>query len=408
MVAVGQVVSMALRAAALAGVAAAAVELAVLWRHLRRGPAPAPPAVRPPISILKPLCGLDDELAENLRQFAELPYPDYEVLLGLRHTGDPAYAIAWAVARRWPARFRVVLQEGAPGLNPKVNQLITLAAAARHNIWVVSDSNARVGAGYLDEIAAHLDDPSVGLVTHPIAGGGEDRRGARAGSVMDDLHMTGTITPAVVVASRLFGKSFVVGKSMALRRCDVEALGGFQVVKDVLAEDLVLGRMVPARLGKRVVLGRSTVTSVSVRRTMAGFVQRYTRWAVTLRRCAGLGSLLPLLLKNPVLLSAAALAVAPSRAAAATAVFCVLARAANDALAARLLRGRRFAARALLWVPFKDLLAALAWTEGLFRRSVEWRKSRLIVLRGIVLRPARPAKARTPAGSDRDQASATA
>jgi ceramide glucosyltransferase len=408
MVAIGHGLSVALRAAALAGVAVALLQLVVLWRHLRRPPvAPAAvPAARPPISILKPLCGLDDELAENLRLFAELPYPDYEVLLGLRGTSDPAYAIAWAVARRWPSRFRVVLQDGAPGLNPKVNQLITLAAAARHDIWVVSDSNTRVGAGHLDEIAALLadDGAGVGLVTHPIAGDGEDRRGARVGSVMDGLHMTGAITPTLVAASRLFGKSYVVGKSMAMRRRDVEALGGFQAVKDVVAEDLALGRLVPRALGQRVVLARSVVTCVSVRRTTAAFVQRYARWAVIQRRCIGLAGHALLVLLQPVVLAAAALALVPSRAAAAVVLFCVLARAANDALAARLLRGRSFAARALLWGPAKELLAAVAWLQGFFRRTVEWRKSRLIVSRGGVLLPARP----RPAESDRGRASAAA
>ena len=100
-------------------------------------------------------------------------------MLGVCHRADPAYAIACNTVRRWPRRFRIAVQEGAPGLNPKVNQLVTLARRARHNILVISDSNARVEPDYLDEIAANFEDPSVGLVTHPLAGDGEDERGAR-------------------------------------------------------------------------------------------------------------------------------------------------------------------------------------------------------------------------------------
>src|SRR5439155_12021378 len=121
------------------------------------------------ISILKPLCGLDDDLVANLESFVAIDYAPYEVLLGVRDRHDAAYPIALALARRFPRRVRVVLQRGAPGLNPKVNQLATLARAARYEIVVVSDSNVRVPDGYLDEIAAHLEDPRVGLVTHPIA-----------------------------------------------------------------------------------------------------------------------------------------------------------------------------------------------------------------------------------------------
>lgn len=81
--------------------------------------------------MLKPLCGLDDDLHRNLRSFARLRYPAYEVLLGVKDARDPALLVALEAARRWPRVFRVVLQRGAPGLNRKVNQLITLSAAAR-------------------------------------------------------------------------------------------------------------------------------------------------------------------------------------------------------------------------------------------------------------------------------------
>ena len=231
--------------------------------------------------------------------FADLPYPDYEVLLGVRSRHDPAYPLAWMAARRWPQRFRVVVQEGEAGLNPKVNQLVTLARHARHDLLVISDSNTRVERDYLDEIAAHLGDPTVGLVTHPLAGDGEREAGARLGAIADNLHLTGAITPAVVTAKLVCRKDYVVGKSMAMRRADIDALGGFASVKDVLAEDFVLGRAVVARLGKRVVLGRSVVTCVSVRRPLDGFFRRYARWNVMQHQCAGLAAYLGLLLENP-------------------------------------------------------------------------------------------------------------
>ena len=233
--------STALLIASAIGVAIVVLQVLMLARHLSR-PAPVPRA-RPPISILKPLCGLDDELADNLAVFSALPYPAYEVLLGVASAADPAYAVAAEMARRWPARFRVVIQRGAPGLNPKVNQLLGLAAEARADILVVSDSNTRVPPGYLDEIAAHLEDPSVGLVTHAIAGSGEERARAAApaaiwGARLDNLHITGTMSPGFVAASALCGKTYVVGKSMAMRRTDLQAVGGLDVVKDVQAEEI--------------------------------------------------------------------------------------------------------------------------------------------------------------------------
>ena len=131
-----------------------------------------------PISVLKPLCGVDDDLASNLASFAELDYPEYEVLLGVKDAEDPAYPVAREAARKWPQRMRVVLQRGEPGLNPKVNQLITLAAYASHDILVVSDSNVAAEAPCLLEVAGYLEIPRIGLVTHPIAGVGEQTAGA--------------------------------------------------------------------------------------------------------------------------------------------------------------------------------------------------------------------------------------
>ena len=186
------------------------VHLIILRWHLR-GPVPTP-SVRPPISILKPLCGLDDRLERNLAGFAALPYPSYEVLLGVRDVEDAAYPTALAAARRWPARFRVVVQSGEPGLNPKVNQLMTLARAARYDLLVISDSNTRVPPAYLDEIAAHMADERVGLVTHPIVGQGDEQHGARLGSALDNMHLGGSITPGLVAAKILFHKDYVVGK----------------------------------------------------------------------------------------------------------------------------------------------------------------------------------------------------
>jgi len=400
------VVALGFAAAAIVGLAIGWGQLIALARHLC-GPG-AIPVGHPPISILKPLCGLDDHLAANLRTFAALPYPDYEILLGLRCAGDPAYPLARAAARRWPGRFRVVLQEGETGLNPKVNQLMTLARHARHDLLVISDSNTRVPPGYLDEIAAALEDPQVGLVTHPLVGDGESRSTARLGSMADNLHLSGVMTPSIVTAKLVCGKDYVVGKSMAMRRADVEALGGFASVKDVLAEDFVLGRAVTERLGKRIVLGRAAVTCVSERRSLAGFVRRYARWNVMQHQCAGHLAYCGLLLLNPVLLSTLAVSIDPSRATAAISAAALASRMASDAIAGRLLRGRSFRLRALLVGPLADLLAGVAWTHGLFSRSIEWRSNRLTVLRGSRLRVRPRRGVHTRPESDTGPASAAA
>jgi ceramide glucosyltransferase len=385
-------VSVTLWVVAVIGLAAVAVQTWFLARHAR-GVDPAPKNT-PFVSVLKPLCGVDDDLARNLASFAAQDYPRYEVLLGVRTRDDAAYPHALDAAARWPGRFRVVVQRGEAGMNPKVNQLVTLARAARGEVLVVSDSNVRVAPGYLAGIAGLLEDPAVGLVTHAIVGVGEER----LGSLLDNLHLACAIAPGVVAAKRLAGKDVVVGKSMAFRRSDLVALGGFEAVKDVLAEDYVLGVLVPSRLGKRVAIASRPVQNVSCSRTVGDFMARYARWAVIQRQAVGPAVYAAQVLLNPILVAAAALAAAPGRATlAAFAVVCAL-KALADELAARRLRPNGFRLRQLVAVPLKDLLFGAAWAYGLVRREVTWRGNRLRVLAGTrVAAPADAAPGEAPA-----------
>lgn len=333
------------------------------------------------ISILKPLCGMDDDLAANLACFVALDYEPYELLLGVRDCHDPAYPLAVAVARRHPRRVRVVLQRGSAGLNPKVNQLCTLVRAARYDVVVVSDSNVRVPPEYLDEIAAHLEDPRVGLVTHPVVGVDE----ARFGSLMDNMHLAASVGAGMIGAKRVVGQDIVVGKSMALRKSDLAALGGFEALADVLAEDYILGRMIGKKLKKRVVVARAAVLNVSQRRTNREFYNRYSRWSIIHRQAIGPGMYAAQAIMHPTMMAAAGAAFHPSALTlGGLGVACAL-KLAYDGAALKLLRGGRVPLLMVLASPAKDALLACAWASGLVRRRVNWRGNPLRVLRGTRL-----------------------
>ncbi|MGZ3407379.1 MAG: glycosyltransferase, partial [Polyangia bacterium] len=358
-----------------------ALQLVAVAIH-RRSPVRTP-RLRRGISILKPLCGLDDDLVANLESFAALDYAPYELLLGVRDRDDAAYPVALALARRFPRRVRVVLQRGTPGLNPKVNQLATLARAARYELVVVSDSNVRVPAGYLDEIAAHLEDPRVGLVTHPVAGVAE----ARFGSLMDNLHLCGSVGAGMIGVKRIVGKDIVVGKSMALRKSDLAALGGFEAFADVLAEDYLLGQEVARTLKKRVVVGRRPVRNVSARRDARDFYRRYRRWSVMHRQAIGGPTYAAQALLHPTMVAAAGLLAHPSLVTlGGFGVACSL-KLAYDATALTMLRGGAVPLAVLIASPAKDALLACAWVVGLWRREIDWRGNPLRVLPGTRLVP---------------------
>jgi ceramide glucosyltransferase len=359
------------------------VQLAALAWHRRRRPSRLP-IPRPAISILRPLCGHDDDLPALLDEVATLPYPDYEVVLGVRDVRDPAYLVAVEAAKRHP-RLRVVLQRGEPGCNPKVNQLITLARAARHDLLVVSDANVRLPEGYLDEIAEHLSRPDVGMVTNPIVGDGARRLGA----LLDNLHMTSSIGPGMVGAQRVSGKDFVVGKSMAMWRRDLERLGGFEVVCDVLAEDYVLGRRVRPILRKRVVMASGAVVNLVRDRDVAGFVERYGRWAVLHRQAVGLPTFLAQLLLNPSLLAVVAVIFHPATWTTLFALNAIVLRALIDGWSGAIL-GRGFSLGELAATPLRDACLGAAWSKGLLTDRVVWRGNRLRVGPGTRLLPETP------------------
>jgi ceramide glucosyltransferase len=363
-------------AVAALGVVLSLVQLVTLRLHL----SPARPAVfpRPPISILKPLCGVDDDLEANLASFAALDYPSYEVILGVRDRADRAWRAAETAVRRWPGTFRLALQQGEPGLNPKVNQLIGLAAAARHDLLLVSDSNVRAPAGYLDDVARHMADPTVGLVTHPVGGVGE----TTLGSALENLQASSAVGPATVAVKRLVGRDVVVGKSMAFRRGDLAALGGFRSVRNVLAEDFVLGVKVSRKLGKRVAIGSVAIPAVSERRTVSGFLSRYGRWCVMQRKIAGTPVYAAQVLLYPLPFALIGLAVAPGPQALAAAILVWLAKAALDEGTARALRGSGFGPRVIWLSPIKDALFLVAFGRAFGENTVEWRGNRLLVQAG--------------------------
>src|SRR5574337_792960 len=81
------------------------------WSLIRRNNNARPSAGFPPISILKPLRGLDDNLFDNLSSFCTQDYPNYEILFALQDHNDPAYKVVKKVRERYPdANISIVVE----------------------------------------------------------------------------------------------------------------------------------------------------------------------------------------------------------------------------------------------------------------------------------------------------------
>ncbi|MDX2012136.1 MAG: glycosyltransferase [Myxococcaceae bacterium] len=358
--------------ASILGVLALVVQALAVMRA-RRTPVPRP-TTAVGVSILKPLCGLDEALEANLEHFARMTGPTVELLLGVKDTDDAAFPLARRVAQRFPEHVRVVLQRGAPVQNPKVNQLITLAKAARFDLLMVSDSNAWIEAEALDEVRARFEDPLVACVANPVSGRGHESVGA----LMDNLHLAAGIGAGQLAAKLLGDVDLVVGKSMTLRREVLESMGGFAAFGDYAAEDFAIAQAVRHQ-GFRNVIASNPVWNVAVRRSVRSFFERYRRWAVLQRTGVSLPVSLAHGLVNPWPLALIGWALAPSADVVLVTVAVLGARLGLDFLTARLMRLSPVTPTTVLLVPMKDVLLFLAWVEALFRRTILWRGNRLEV-----------------------------
>lgn len=354
---------------ALAGhvIASASALLALRRRSARVG---AGGANRPLVSILKPVRGLDDQLEENLESFFRLDYPSFELLFCAPDRNEPALAIIEALRAKHPAvRSRVVLGESAAGLNPKVRVLANATRFARGELILVSDSNVRVRPSYLRETVAELDDPRVAAVSNLVAGVGERSLGAS----LENLQLNGFVVPAVSLSQALRDVPCVMGKSMLLRRDDLEAVGGWAALRDVLAEDYVLGQRLAAR-SRRAVISSHVVETVNEHWSLGRFVERHDRWLKMRWRINPWALLLEALSNVTFWALAAAAAAGFALWAVGAAAAIVAARASLDAaVAVRLRPSHPLRPWILLLVPVRDLALAALWVHARLSRSVRWR-----------------------------------
>jgi ceramide glucosyltransferase len=345
-------------------------QAAVLLVLSKGKPANAP---APPITILKPVKGADAQLYKNLASFAEQDYPCFEIRIGAEDPLDPALEIARAVQADHPG-VRISVHAGARelGLNPKVNLLEMLSAHAEHAHLLISDSNVRVGPTYLRDTAAELADPQVGLVTNLLVGTGEG-----LGALLENLHLGSFVASATSLARVASGRACVIGKSMLFRKRDLDGLGGFRAVRNVLAEDYLIGRSFELA-GYKVALSPYLVQAVNDGWTVERFVNRHLRWAMMRRRLSPAAYAGEILLNPVVWISLAALALwvtrtGPDLRLLAAAAAGIAVKCASDAALLRRLLGRLPRAREVLAIPFKDLLVGALWLVGAFRRTVDWR-----------------------------------
>lgn len=327
---------------------------------------PPLPGSSEPISILKPLAGLDLDLESNLRTFFEQNYPNFEILFAVRSEKDPATAVVGRLQREYPhVPSRLIVTGESTYPNPKVFSLERMLAAAANDLVVMSDSDIRVDQGFLRAIAAEFHNRGLGVATCPY-------RAVPGPSLWSRLEATGMNTDfwgGVLVARMLEGVRFAVGPTTAARRQVLESIGGFDRLKDYLAEDFVMGKFA-AEAGHNVILSSSVVEHHIGNATLRENIAHRIRWGRSTRRSRPAGYI-GQLFTMPLPLALLACSVAPGWWPVLP-ITLVLRGVAAYVVSARVLRTRI----SWLLLPTEDVIAFLFWCAGFFGNTITWRNHR--------------------------------
>ncbi|HLJ44563.1 MAG TPA: bacteriohopanetetrol glucosamine biosynthesis glycosyltransferase HpnI [Bryobacteraceae bacterium] len=360
---------MSLVAAGLACILAGSLVYCVLVLLAVRGylaQANGAPGEAIPISVLKPLAGADLGLEENLRSFFEQEYPDFEILLAVRSEQDSAVPVVQRLQAEFPAvRSRLIVTGEPPYPNAKVYSLDRMLAESAHEVVVMSDSDIRVERSFLHNVAAEFANPGIALSTCPYLGIG----GPRFWSRLEAEGMNTEFLGGLLVARMIEGVRFAVGPTIVARKPVLEAIGGFDRLKDYLAEDFVMGKLA-AELGFGVILSRNVVEHrIGSENWRSNAVHRL-RWARSTRRSRPAGYV-GQLFTNPLPIALLMVAVQP-------ALWPVL-------IPTVLLRGAAAWSTSLTilgrmpnWglLVAQDLLSFVFWIAGFFGNTVMWRGRR--------------------------------
>jgi ceramide glucosyltransferase len=349
-------------------------------------PRPTPPLTfEPPVSILKPLHGVDFASYENYASFCAQDYPEYEILFAVNGESDPAVAVVKRLIADYPQRH-IILLIGAEyfGANQKVNNLARLTREAKYEVLALSDGDVRVGPKYLRNVVTPLQDGNVGAVTSFY-------RGIAQANLFAELEAVGASSDffaGVLMAAWTEGVKFTLGASVVTTKTWMRKIGGFESIAAFLADDYEIGRRV-TKSGGRVVLSHETVSTMYAAQTLRSFWQHQLRWARTVRLCRPASYAALLFTQGLPWAIAAALLAPTSWIAASYLVVYLVLRLAMAWLVGVSVVDDEVLRRRLCLVPLWDAIHFVVWAASFASNHVVWGNVEYVIDRGR-MKPAAP------------------
>jgi ceramide glucosyltransferase len=343
----------------------------------------------PPISVLKPLRGLDPNAYENFASFCRQEYPQFEILFAVADATDRTVPVVQRLIADFPSvPIRLIVVPELLGANAKVSSLCRLVREARHDLLVITDSDVRVEPGYLRSVAATFRDPQVGGAT-ALYRGSDNLQWVAA---MDCVGSSAAFCGAALVARELEGLKFIMGSTMATTKQRLDEIGGFEALVDLHSDDYELGRRIAER-GYRIELLPEPVSMAFPSQTLGAYLRHELRWAIGIRNIRP-GGHFGLLFTHglPWAVAAAYAAPAPAIAASYLGGYFVLRFAMAWAVGVWGLRDPVLRRRWWL-LPLRDLLSFFVWLASFSMNRIEWRGASFTLEKGrmvpVTTRPER-------------------
>ena len=331
-----------------------------------------------PVTVIKPICGMEVELEENLRSFCEQDYGAYQVLFGVRSASDPAIPVIRRIIEEFPEiDCELVVSDRIIGSNYKISNIANIAEQAKYDILVISDSDMRVDRHYLKAVVAPFGSDDIGAATCLYSGH------ARGGtpSMLAAMFVNDWFLPSALIPEGLAEQKYCFGATMAVRRDVLDKAGGFAALANFLADDYMLGKVV-SDAGYRIALVPHVVANIMHEKSWQSVYQHELRWARTIRSVQPLGYAASAVTETlPIaILAGGALLFAgypPLWAAAPLALALVLRGALHGIVCSSLVGGKSCAP----WlIPLRDGLSLVVRICGYFGSRVMWRENTFTVM----------------------------
>jgi ceramide glucosyltransferase len=350
--------------------------LAMVRFRLRRRPAPKHIfSSWPPVTVLKPVYGLEKDLLDNLRSACLQDYPDYQVVFSAQRLDDPAIPLLHQLQSEFgPEKVTVAIENYQVGTNGKINNMIGGIKHARHELLVISDSDVYLRPDYLKTIVAPLADPEVGFVCTLY-------KAARADSwfeKMELLTLNADLMTNIVFAHVTGAARLCIGASTALRRSTLEAFGALDSLADYLVEDFEMGRRI-WESGKKDVIVPYFIDTIMDLKTPAQWWGHQVYWDQNSRSARPVAYFFTIILRSiPFALLYAIMRLGDPVGLAVLAAV-LLVRLSMAALIMGWGLGDREGVRSLWLLPFRDLTGLVSWFLAYTKRTTVWRGAQFIL-----------------------------